>query len=68
MLANHSGRFLEAFRVVPLRMLKKYLQNLLAKQDHQPGTVRENSSKKYHDPNKAKKIEMTWTYSKKGAK
>lgn len=57
MLANHSERISEALRITQ-QMLKKDLQNLLAKQDHQLGTVRENRSKKYHDPDKTKKIKM----------
>lgn len=47
--------------------MPKNLQNLVAKQDHQLGAVLDNNSKKYHDPDKAKKIKMAWTYSKKGS-
>lgn len=48
----------------PQQMHKKD-QYVLAEQNHQQGSVRENNSKKYHDPDKVKTIKMVWTYSKK---
>lgn len=62
---QYSKRFPEGLRI-PQKMPKN-LQNLVAKQDHQLGAVLDNNSKKYHDPDKAKKIKMAWTYSKKGS-
>lgn len=57
--------FPEALRI-PQQMRKKD-QYVLAKQNHQQGTVRvrENNSKKYHDPDKVKTIKMVWRYIKK---
>lgn len=43
MLDNHSERFSEALRI-PQQKLKKKLQNLLAKQDHQPVNVQVNKT------------------------
>lgn len=55
---DKTERFPGALRI-PQQMLKKDLQNLLAKLYEKTG------QRKYHDQDKAKKIQMVLTYSKK---